>query len=74
MVLQMSWTAGITVVSLIHVDLIVLLLRFRHVPTFGRDSIRKFTSHVSELKKLGARDYENLLQVAESLSRLFSQN
>ncbi len=33
------------------------------MPTFGRDSIRRFTNTVSELKKLGARDYENLLQV-----------
>ncbi|KJA12873.1 hypothetical protein HYPSUDRAFT_1084937, partial [Hypholoma sublateritium FD-334 SS-4] len=36
--------------------------RFRDVPTFGRDSIRRFANSVSELKKLGARDYENLLQ------------
>ncbi|KJA12927.1 hypothetical protein HYPSUDRAFT_209987 [Hypholoma sublateritium FD-334 SS-4] len=36
--------------------------RYRAVPTFGRDSIRRFTNNVSELKKLGARDYENLLQ------------
>ncbi|KJA15800.1 hypothetical protein HYPSUDRAFT_148660 [Hypholoma sublateritium FD-334 SS-4] len=36
--------------------------RFCDVPTFGRDSIRRFTNCVSELKKLGARDYENLLQ------------
>ncbi|KJA26033.1 hypothetical protein HYPSUDRAFT_105527, partial [Hypholoma sublateritium FD-334 SS-4] len=36
--------------------------RFRAVPTFGHDSIRRFTNNVSELKKLGARDYENLLQ------------
>lgn len=37
--------------------------RFREMPTFGRDSIRCFSSHVSELKKLAAHDYENLLQV-----------
>ena len=42
----------------------IFLIRFRSVPTFGRDSIRKFTNNVSELKKLGARDYENLLQVS----------
>ncbi|KJA26291.1 hypothetical protein HYPSUDRAFT_133110, partial [Hypholoma sublateritium FD-334 SS-4] len=36
--------------------------RFRAIPTFGRDTIRRFTNNVSELKKLGARDYENLLQ------------
>ena len=39
------------------------IARFRNVPTFGRDSIRRFANNVSELKKLGARDYENLLQV-----------
>lgn len=37
--------------------------RFRAIPTFGRDSIRRFSNNVSELKKLAARDYENLLQV-----------
>ncbi|KJA21107.1 hypothetical protein HYPSUDRAFT_141225, partial [Hypholoma sublateritium FD-334 SS-4] len=36
--------------------------RYRKMPTFGRDSIRRFSNNVSELKKLGARDYENLLQ------------
>ncbi|KJA13356.1 hypothetical protein HYPSUDRAFT_115550, partial [Hypholoma sublateritium FD-334 SS-4] len=36
--------------------------RFRSVPTFGRDSIRRFANSVSELKRLGARDYENILQ------------
>ena len=41
-------------------------LRFREVPTFGRDSIRRFTNCVSELKQLGARDYENILQVSHT--------
>ncbi|KAF9473559.1 hypothetical protein BDN70DRAFT_761574, partial [Pholiota conissans] len=36
--------------------------RFREVPSFGRDSIRRFANRVSKLQKLGARDYENLLQ------------
>jgi hypothetical protein len=35
---------------------------FRELPNFG-DSIRKFTSNASEMKKLAARDLENLLQV-----------
>lgn len=38
------------------------------MPTFGRDSIRRFTNSVSDLKKLGARDYENLLQVRTSIA------
>ncbi|KIJ51118.1 hypothetical protein M422DRAFT_245106, partial [Sphaerobolus stellatus SS14] len=34
----------------------------RQIPTFGRDTIRTFTTNVSELKKLAARDYEDILQ------------
>jgi hypothetical protein len=30
---------------------------------FGRDTIRRFSSNVSEMKKLAARDFEDLLQV-----------
>ena len=33
------------------------------VPTFGLDTIRKFTNNVSELKHLAARDFEDILQV-----------
>ena len=39
------------------------LHRFDSVPTFGRDTIRKLPGKVSELNKLAARDYEDLLQV-----------
>lgn len=38
--------------------------RFRQMPTFGRDTIRRFSSNISELKKLAARDFENILQCA----------
>jgi len=37
--------------------------RFRLVPTFGTYTIRRFKDNVSELKKLAARDYEDILQV-----------
>lgn len=37
--------------------------RYRQVPTFGKDSIRRFTNNVSETKQFAARDYEDLLQV-----------
>jgi hypothetical protein len=37
--------------------------RFHLVPTFGRDTIRKFSCNVSDLTKLAARDFEDLLQV-----------
>ncbi|KAI0083358.1 hypothetical protein BDY19DRAFT_858286, partial [Irpex rosettiformis] len=36
--------------------------RFRQVPTFGRDTIRRFSANVADLKKLGARDFEDILQ------------
>ncbi|RXW13768.1 hypothetical protein EST38_g12086 [Candolleomyces aberdarensis] len=38
--------------------------RYRSTPTFGRDSIRKFSTNASEMKRRAARDYENLLQCA----------
>ncbi|KAJ7315108.1 hypothetical protein DFH08DRAFT_926901 [Mycena albidolilacea] len=36
--------------------------RFRKIPTFGRSTIRRFHANVSEMKKLAARDFEDLLQ------------
>ncbi|PSR72540.1 hypothetical protein PHLCEN_2v11593, partial [Hermanssonia centrifuga] len=36
--------------------------RFRAVPTFGRDTIRRFGVNVSGMKKLAARDFEDILQ------------
>ncbi|KAJ7062848.1 hypothetical protein C8F01DRAFT_105567 [Mycena amicta] len=38
--------------------------RYRSMPTFGLDTIRKFPNNASEMKKLGARDFEDLLQCA----------
>jgi hypothetical protein len=37
--------------------------RFRAMPTFG-SSIRRFATNASEMKKLAARDFEDLLQVS----------
>ena len=37
--------------------------RFRQVPTYGLDTIRKFSNNVSAMKKLAARDFEDILQV-----------
>ncbi|KAJ7189662.1 hypothetical protein GGX14DRAFT_580522 [Mycena pura] len=36
--------------------------RFRLIPTFGRSTIRRFKANVSEMKKLAARDWEDILQ------------
>ncbi|RDB26818.1 hypothetical protein Hypma_005389 [Hypsizygus marmoreus] len=38
--------------------------RFRQVPTFGRDTIRRFSSNASDLSHMAARDYEDFLQCA----------
>ncbi|KAF9541101.1 hypothetical protein CPC08DRAFT_730863 [Agrocybe pediades] len=36
--------------------------KYRQTPTFGRDTIRRFSTNVSGLKKLAARDFEDILQ------------
>ena len=41
--------------------------RFRQVPTFGRDTIRKFGGDVSAMKKLAGRDFEDILQGGHAL-------
>ena len=38
-------------------------IRFRLVPPFGHSTIRRFASNASEMKKLAARNFEDLLQV-----------
>ena len=40
-----------------------LMIRFRDMPTFGLSTIRRFATNASEVKKLAARDFEDLLQV-----------
>jgi hypothetical protein len=47
------------------------LNRYRKTPQFSH-AIRRFTNNVSEMKKLAARDFEDLLQVNDYLS--FSGN
>lgn len=38
--------------------------RFRQIPTFGRDTIRRISNNTSGMKKLAARDWEDILQCA----------
>lgn len=45
-------------------------VRYRQVPTFGNGAIRRFKSNASAMKKLAARDFEDLLQVREFKSHL----
>ena len=44
----------------------VVITRFRAVPTFGLSTIRRFGTNASEMKKLAARDFEDLLQVSQA--------
>jgi len=36
---------------------------FRSIPTFGSSTIQRFATNASEMKKLAAHDFEDLLQV-----------
>ncbi|KAH9161682.1 hypothetical protein EDB89DRAFT_2029564 [Lactarius sanguifluus] len=45
-----------------HDRVAILDARFHSIPTFGRDTIRKFPGNISGLSKLAARDYEDILQ------------
>lgn len=49
-------------------------VRYREIPAFGRDAIRRFSANCSEMKKMAARDFENLLQVRCIPTRRFSMN
>jgi hypothetical protein len=37
--------------------------RFRQVPSYGNGVIRRFANNTSEMKRLAARDFEDILQV-----------
>lgn len=40
--------------------------RYRQVPPFGKGVIRRFTGNASAMRKLAARDFEDLLQVRQT--------
>lgn len=44
-----------------------MTVRFRQLPTFGRDTIRRFSKNIAERKQFGAREYEDVLQVRSEL-------
>ena len=50
---------------------------YRQIPTFGRNTIWRFRSNVSELKRMAAHDFEDLLQVTLGcfyVSRMFADS
>ena len=68
----MTWTKGkyCRIVTLLNTD---NLVRFREIPPFGIDGIRKITSNRSELKKMTVHDYEDMLLVCEELVDNFNE-
>ena len=42
----------------------IVNFRYRQIPLFGRDTIRRFSRNSSEMKRMAARDFEDLLQVS----------
>ena len=44
-----------------------ILIIFQEIPPFGIDGIRKITLNRSELKKMTAHEYEDMLLVCEEL-------
>jgi hypothetical protein len=45
----------------------LVMTRYRRVPTFRRGTIRCFHKNASAMKRLAARDFEDLLQVSEKV-------
>jgi hypothetical protein len=61
----MTWIFGVPLASVFHMclDTNFTFSSYWQVPTFGRDTIRKFAANSSKMKKMAAHDFEDLLQV-----------
>lgn len=68
----MTWTKGkyCRIFTWLNTD---IFIRFREIPPFGVDGIRKITSNRSELKKMTAHEYEDMLLVCEELVDKFDE-
>jgi hypothetical protein len=49
-----------------HTPSLIVNHRYRSISTFGRLTIRRFPKKVSSMRKLAARDFEDLLQVSNT--------
>ena len=68
------WKAVFTHLKNLLSSRLLISLRYRAVPTFGT-TIRKFSNNASGMKKLAARNFEDLLQVSQdSPSRSVEKN
>ena len=61
--LWLNWIQGLYMTILLGDDQLSIVHRYRQISTFGTGTIRKFSQNSSEMKKLAARDFEDLLQV-----------
>ncbi len=62
MSLLLSWTRGELPNSGVP-SLLMLVARFHQISTFDHGTIQKFAANSSEMKRMAARDFEDLLQV-----------
>ena len=57
---------GVFFNMLIIMPFLIHIVRFCQMPTFGHSTIRRFCTNTSEMKKLAARNYEDILQVCNA--------
>lgn len=60
-----SWIVGEYTIYSSFFPAYLNFISYRQLPTFGSDTIRQFSANASEMKKMAARDYEDLLQVVK---------
>ena len=46
-------------------EILTINCRYHGVPSFGYDAIQCFANNCSEMKRMAAHNFENLLQVSE---------
>jgi len=59
----MSLTKGMHLPTSRQLAFTLAWFRFRLVGPFGKDTIRRFANNASQMKKLAAHNFEDLLQV-----------
>ena len=65
---RLNYRCVTSVPELFHLSMRTYITRYRRVSTFGRGTIRKFARNASSMKRLAARDFEDLLQVCTLVS------
>lgn len=60
-----NWISGKRIHVLASMKILIMTRRYRAIPSFGRDTIRRFAENCSEMKRMAAHNFEDLLQVSE---------